>query len=542
MDPSARPQHLAVIDVGTNSLRLVVAEVESAATYRILENVREQTRLGEGLHESGRLSEAAIHRSLAALGTMKAIADGYRVDELRTIATSAVREAENGAELVEAARDRHGIEIEVIPADEEARLAFRSVQRHFPLDGAPTAIVDLGGGSLEVVLAAGSVIDEVHSLPLGAVRLTEAYLRSDPIRDAEWKALRKRIRRELRAHLGRKPSATTPTMIGSGGTFTTLAAILAAERGDDAPSTHGYVLGQADLVHLLDRLREGSLKDRRQVRGLAPDRADIIVAGAAAVERLAKHLGVQRIVVNERGIRDGLLLEMIARRFPGEPGVPLHENRLDWVRAFARKCRWNEPHCEQVAALAGSLFDDLREPLELDPADRELLLAAAILHDIGYLISHAKHHKHSYHMITHSSLPGFSGHEIEIVANVARYHRRAHPKKSHEEFARLGPEDRRRVRLLAGILRVADGLDRTHGQAVREVRAELDEDRVRVTAVAEREPEVDLLDALRKSDLLEAAIDRAVEIGWEATPPDAVQESLWAAGGTKKKRRLRLER
>lgn len=144
MDPSARPPHLAVIDVGTNSLRLVVAEVESAATYRILENVREQTRLGEGLHESGRLSEAAIHRSLAALGTMKAIADGYRVDELRTIATSAVREAENGAELVEAARDRHGIEIEVIPADEEARLAFRSVQRHFPLDGAPTAIVDIG--------------------------------------------------------------------------------------------------------------------------------------------------------------------------------------------------------------------------------------------------------------------------------------------------------------------------------------------------------------------------------------------------------------
>jgi exopolyphosphatase/guanosine-5'-triphosphate,3'-diphosphate pyrophosphatase len=542
MDPSARPPHLAVIDVGTNSIRLIVAEVESAATYRILENVREQTRLGEGLHETGQLSEAAIHRSLAALGTMKAIADGYRVEELRAIATSAVRESENGADLVEAAREQHGIEIEVIPADEEARLAFLSVKKHFPLDGTPTSIVDIGGGSLEVVLVAGTVIDEVHSLSLGAVRLTEAYLRSDPIRPDEWKALRRRIKRELRQQLGKKPSFTTATMIGSGGTFTTLAAIVTAERGDESPSAHGYVLSRADLVHVLDRLSEASLRDRRQVRGLAPDRADIIVAGAAAIERLAKYLGVQRIVVNERGIRDGLLLEMIARRFPGEQGVPLHENRLEWVRAFARKCRWNEPHCEQVAALAGALFDDVREPLDLDPGDRELLLAAAILHDIGYLISHAKHHKHSYHMITHSGLPGFSGREIEIVASVARYHRRAHPKKSHEAFARLGPEDRRRVRLLSGILRVADGLDRTHGQAVREVRAEVDESGIRVTAVSQREPEVDLLDALRKSDLLEAATDRPVEIRWEEPPLEAVQESLWAAGGAKKGRRLRLER
>jgi exopolyphosphatase / guanosine-5'-triphosphate,3'-diphosphate pyrophosphatase len=539
MEPSARPPHLAVIDLGTNSIRLVVAEVESSATYRILENLREQTRLGEGLHESGRIGEAALHRSLTALGTMKAIADGYRVDELRAIATSAVREAENGAELVEAARARHGIEVEVIPADVEARLAFRSVQQHFPLDASPTAIVDIGGGSLEIVLVAGTVIDEVHSLPLGAVRLTEAYIRSDPIRPEEWKALRRRIKREIRERLG-KPTFTAATMIGSGGTFTTLAAMVAAERGDEAPSTHGYVLGRADLVHLLDRLREAPLRDRRQLRGLGPERADIIVAGVAAVERLAKHLGVQRIVVNERGIRDGLLLEMIARRFPGETGLPLYENRLEWVRAFARKCRSNEPHCEQVARLAGRLFDELREPLELEPGDRELLVAAALLHDIGYLISHAKHHKHSYHMITHSGLPGFSGRETEVVAAVARYHRRTHPRKSHEAFARLSPGEQRRVRLLAGLLRVANGLDRTHGQAVTEVRVEADEDRVRITAVAASEPEVDLNDALRKSRLLEVAIDRSIEVRWEPPPTGALQEPLRVAGSGRR-RRLRLE-
>ncbi len=540
MDPAARPPHLAVIDVGTNSIRLVVAEVESAATYRILENLREQTRLGEGLHDSGRIYEASMQRSLAALGTMKAIADGYRVEQLRVIATSAVREAENGPELVEAARTRHGIEIEVIPAEEEARLAFRSVQKHFPLDAAPTAIVDIGGGSLEVVLVAGSVIDEVHSLPLGAVRLTEAYLRSDPIRAKEWKALRRRIKREIRGHLG-KPTFTTATMIGSGGTFTTLAAMVAAARGDESPSTHGYVLNRADLVHLLDILREAPLRERGQIRGLSPERADIIVAGTAAVERLAKHLAVQRIVVNERGIRDGLLLEMIARRFPGETGVPLHENRLAWVRAFARKCHWNEPHCEQVASLAGRLFDALGRPLQLEPADRELLLAAALLHDIGYLISHGRHHKHAYHMITHSGLPGFSGREIEIVANVARYHRRAHPKKRHEPYARLSAGDRRRVRGLASLLRVADGLDRTHGQAVTGVRAELAGDRLGITVLAAVDPEVDILDALRKSDLLAATIGRPVEIGWEPPAADLASGSRRAAGGDGTGRHLRLE-
>ncbi|MDT8342774.1 MAG: HD domain-containing protein, partial [Longimicrobiales bacterium] len=169
-----------------------------------------------------------------------------------------------------------------------------------------------------------------------------------------------------------------------------------------------------------------------------------------------------------------------------------------WVREFARKCRANEPHFEQVAFLGGRLFDALADPLSLDPEDRELLVAAAILHDIGYLISHARHHKHAYHLITHSGLPGFSGREIEIVANVARYHRRAHPKKSHEAWARLGSDDRERVRRLAGLLRVADGLDRTHGSEVTDVEAEMRDGRIRIVARAEREPRVDLWNANRK--------------------------------------------
>ncbi len=427
MDRFESPPRLAAIDVGTNSIRLVVAEVESPATYRILDDERAQTRLGEGLYDTGRIGEEAFERSLAVLGTMKAIAEGNGVDEMRVIGTSALREAENGDEFVREARERHGLEVEIIPADEEAHLAFRSVKKHFPLDDNPTSIVDIGGGSMEVILVVGTVIDEVHSLRLGAVRLTDEYVHSDPIREHDWKSLRGGIRKEIRRHIG-KPTFTTPTMIGSGGTFSALAAMAQFERYGEVRITHGYVLSRADLVHLMDRLKEVPLKQRKQIRGLNPDRADIILAGAASVERLAKALGVQRIVVNERGIRDGVLLEMIGRRFPEQAEGPLHENRMNWVRTFGKKCQSNEPHCEQTARLAGELFDALAGPFELDPADRELLIAAALLHDVGYLISHAKHHKHSYHIISQSGLPGFTGREIELIALIARYHRRAHPK------------------------------------------------------------------------------------------------------------------
>ncbi len=519
MDRFDKPPRLAAIDIGTNSMRLIVAEVESPATYATLDDERAQTRLGKGLYETGRISDESFERSLEALGKMKAIADGYEVDEMRVIATSAIREAENGDEFVRAAGDRYDIEVEVISAEEEAALAFRSVQQHFPLDEGLTSVVDIGGGSMEVVLVAGSVIDEVHSLPLGAVRLTEEYVHSDPIRPDEWKALRKGIRREIRDHFG-KPTFTTPTMIGSGGTFTALAAMAQYERYGEAGTTHGYVLSRADLVHILDRLKETPLKQRKQIGGLNPERADIILAGAAAVERLVKALGVQRIVVNERGIRDGVLLEMIGRRFPETADVPLHENRLEWVRTFGRKCGVNEPHCEHVAMLAGQLFDALQEPFDLDPPDRELLIAAALLHDAGYLISHARHHKHSYHIISHSGLPGFTGREIELIALVARYHRRAHPRKSHPEYARLSPADRRRVRQLAGILRIVDGLDRTHGQAVKELDVDVGETSVRIGAVADVDPEVDLWDANRKADLFEAAFDREAEIVWEPSSGD----------------------
>jgi exopolyphosphatase/guanosine-5'-triphosphate,3'-diphosphate pyrophosphatase len=505
---------LAAIDIGTNSVRLVVAEVDPDGTYRVLDEEREMVRLGHGLFQTGRLGAGTTERGLEVLSKMKAIADGFEVTELRAVATSAVREAANGRAFVREARRRCGLRIDVIPPEEEAQLVLQSALRHFDLSGRAVAVVDIGGGSMEVVLVAGTVVDQVHVLPLGAVRLAETYGRSDPLRGRHWRKLKRAIDRVLEQRIG-KPPFHPEAIIGSGGTFTNLAEMVQAEREGNAGNVQGYAVTRADVAELVQRLRATPLDARRQIPGLNPRRADIIVAGAAAVARLAKHLDTQQILVNERGLRDGVLLTMIGDRFDSGAATPARPaDRLEWVRAFARTCRSNERHCQHVAALADQLFDALRDVLDLPEEGRGLLTAAALLHDVGYVINHSKHHKHAYHLILHGDLRGYTPREVDVVANVARYHRRAFPKKSHANFARLEKADRRLVRRLAAILRVADGLDRTHTRRVTAVACEPRRGGVRVLVTAASDPRVEIWDAERKASLLQRVLDGSLEFRW----------------------------
>ena len=506
---------LAAIDVGSNTIRLTVAEVQDDGTYRILDEEREMVRLGEKLDRTGRLSDDAVERALSAIGKMKAIADGFEVTEIRAIATSAVREAANGRAFCREAMRRHKVRIEVISGDEEAQLAFRSAARHFNLDGRSTAVVDIGGGSVEIVLAAGTVVDQIHSLPLGAVRVTERFVRSDPLRNKHWKQMRKGIDRGIAGAI-RRPTHQAEIMVGSGGTFTALAHMAKWQREGRHGSVQGYQLTPAELIHLLDRLREAPLEARRQIPGLSADRADIIIAGVTVISRLVKRLGTQQILVNERGIRDGLLLLMISE-LPGRPAaaqLPQPADHMEWIRLFARKCRSNERHCEHVAGLAVQIFDGIKNRYELPASGRDILQAAALLHDIGYLISHSKHHKHTYHLIMHGDLPTFAPHEVELIANVARYHRRAFPKKSHANLASFSREERLLVSRLSGILRIADGFDRTHSNSVTGFKARALRNRLRIDIEAGVTPEVERADAQRKSDLFKKAFDTELELVW----------------------------
>ena len=505
---------LAAVDIGTNSIRLVVAEVQSDGSYRVLDQDREMTRLGRGLYDRGRIGDEPMEQSLQTLGRMKAIAEGFNARELRAIATSAVREAANGRDFVREAWRRCRVRVEVVPPEEEARLAFRSVSRHYDLSDRLTAIVDIGGGSAEVILAAGGVIDQVVSLPLGAVRLTERYCKSDPLRSKHWKALRRGIDATIKEMMGKPPFAAE-VMIGSGGTFTNLAEMAQLERDGKVAHARDHAISRAEVVRLLDRLRETPLEVRRQIPGLNPQRADIIIAGVAAVARLMRRLGTQGVLVNDRGIRDGVLLSMIDDLFGTTPPTRAAvADRMEVVRRFARKCHSNERHCEHVATLAASMFDALRDAYALPAGGRDILRAAALLHDIGYLINHEEHHKHAYHLIMHGDLRGFSSREIELIANVARYHRRAVPKKAHANFARLDRGERRLVRRLSGVLRVADGLDRAHGQAVQGVRCRVGDGWVRMLVRATRDPAIELEDATRKAGLFERAFRAGFTLSW----------------------------
>ena len=505
---------LGAIDVGTNSIRLIVAEILSDGTYRVLDEEREMTRLGAGLARTGRLAPETIERSLEVIGKMKAIADGFGVTELRTAATSAVREAKNGEDFRRLAWRRHRIRVEVISVEEEARLAFESGIRRFDLEGRAVAVADIGGGSLEVVLSAGSVLDQVYSLPLGAVRLTEKFVRSDPLSERHWKALKRAIDKKIKKQIG-KPPFTVEVLVGSGGTFSALGGMVRFEREGKEGNPHGYGVTRAEVVRMLARFLEVPEAQRRQIPGMPPQRADIVVAGTAVVARLAKHLRVRQILVNDGGVRDGLILAMIADLGLGT-ATPAPPTRMDAVRRFARRCLSNERHGEHVAHLAGRVFDGLRGRFRLDVANRDLLVAAALLHDVGFLVNHASHHKHAYHLIMHSDLAGWSAREIEVIANVVRYHRRAYPRRSHANFARLSKPDRSLVSQLAGILRLGVALNRSHQQLVTDVRCHARRGRVTLVAVAPQEPVVELRDGRRKAGLFAKAFDSRLTVKWAA--------------------------
>ncbi|WP_136513527.1 Ppx/GppA phosphatase family protein [Geomonas edaphica] len=493
---------LAAIDIGTNSIRSIVIETSGNGKYRILDDEKVLARLGEGLHQTGAIAPAAWERAIEALTRQKKIIDGYKVSAIDAVATSAVRKASNGAELVRAIKKSTGLEIEVVSGEEEAELAALSAQHNFELEGVRHLIFDIGGGSLELISALGTHTEEMLSLELGAVFLTESFLKSDPVLGTEHQKLRKHIRKSLKtAYTGERTGMQC--LVGSGGTVTAIAAMVAAARKEKFDSLHGYELLRSEIVHLLAMLARKSDKERRAIPGLNPERSDIIVAGVTVVDELMDFFQVNHLKVNERGIREGLILRGLRRR------NLLPEKKLrswrDSALEFAHSCHIDEGHAEHVARLSLQLFKALAPRYGWGPKEMRLLDAAAIMHDVGYFISYSSHHKHSYHLIRHADLLGFTPRERELMANIARYHRKSAPKKKHEEFTRLSPDDQLLVARLGGILRLCDGLDRRRNAVVQGVDCALTQDTLELTLNGDEEMSVELYGAKAKSDLLQEA-------------------------------------
>jgi len=506
---------LGAIDIGSNSVRLLVAEALRGSNYRILDEEREPTRLGRSVSSKGLLDDESMERTITALRTFKQIAAGYQVTSLRTIATCAVRESRNGPEFCRRVREQVGLDVEVISGDREARLAFASVQHAFDLSSKNVIVADIGGGSTELVFSTGNLIESIFSTPLGAVRLTEQFGIGDGVEEADFARGLVRLEEEVTSCLKKRttrPLFAPHFLVGCGGTFTTLAELMmAAKRETDVPVA-GYRVSQAEVYHLLDRLSKMPLRGRRAIPGMMPDRADIIVAGLTIVDALLKRFRVNSVVVHTRGVRDGLVREMIEESLGTSGDEPAQREAA--IERLAAACSGELEHGRTVAALAGKMYEQLAAALGLAAGDRLLLECAARLQDVGYVINYDQHHKHSYHLIRNARLPGIRANDLEIIANVARYHRGAHPKRKHENLSRLSSDDQQRVQRMAAILRLAGGLDRSRTQAVRDVAASVADGRAVIEAVADEEPQVDLWGAERRTDLFEKVFGMPVEFRW----------------------------
>jgi len=503
---------LAAIDIGSNSIRLVVAEAQPDGRYRILDDERESTRLGRSLATTGALDEASITASLAALRRFLAIIAGLGVENLRAIATCAVREATNGAEFCARVKEQLGLAIEVISSQKEAHLAFHSVRRRFDLKGKNTLLADIGGGSTEIVLASGELIEAIYATSLGAVRLSEKFGSGHPLTNEDFDRMQRWIDRQLK-NTTEKPGSPLHLLIGSGGTFTALANIVMAAKGQSRLPVAGCQVSRSKLRHLIDRLRKLSLKQRREVAGLNPDRADIIVPRLVVIDRIMRRFKVNLLQVHSYGVRDGLLLSMIQRLQGSKDTDSVDE--IDQIERFAAKCHVELDHARHVALLSAQIYTGLSKLYKLDPSDVRLLDAAARMQDVGYLINYESHHKHSYHLILHSHIEGFRPEDLELIANIARYHRGAEPKQKHDNFRCLSDNDQKRVLALAAILRLAGGLDRSHNQTVRSIEVRGAKKQLEFFVSAEEYPEVNLWAARRRAGLFEKVFDTEVTFRWE---------------------------
>jgi exopolyphosphatase/guanosine-5'-triphosphate,3'-diphosphate pyrophosphatase len=510
---------LGALDIGTNSFHLVIARVRDEH-FDVVTREKETVRLGHGGGDMKLLAPDAIDRGIAALQRMRRIADVDNVP-IRAVATSAVREAQNAAQFLERAAQEAGIEIEVISGLEEARLIHLGVLQSVPVFDQRLLLVDIGGGSTEVLVGQRGETIAARSFKLGAVRLTDRFFPGGDVTAKAIAACRDYVRSTLATFEREVADAGFDIAIASSGTGETIARMVAAGRGEPEAHTYNrfeFTTAEVDAV-VAKLVSRPTAASRRNLPGLEPSRADIGVAGALVLQTIAHQLRIPSFTFSEGALREGVLLDSLAR-FQGGALHHLRDVSRRSIRALAERCDEDVAHSEHVADLALALFDGTQPLHGLGGAAREYLEAGALLANVGLVIAHSKHHLHAYYVIRNCELTGLTDQEIEIIALIARYHRKSAPKPSHPEYSRLRPDDQQLVRVLAGMLRVAIGLDRSHDGRVAGLRVHVRGRRVVIEARPRGRADLDLelYTANDRSGLLAEVLDRPVEVVVAAHP------------------------
>lgn len=496
---------IAALDVGSNSLHLLVVEAQPDGTFQPLAQEKEMLRLGDVVSRTGRVTDVALEGLLSSVRRLAALADAQNAEEMVARATAALRDADNGAAVVDRIEEVTGVHVEVISGVEEARLIFGAVRASVVIDPAPALCLDLGGGSLEIMVGDGDGLRWATSVRLGVARLTAELVANDPPSGTDRRRLRQLVTSVLAPVAEQIQRFAPRSLIGTSGTFCDLAAMATAFGGGALPTSINHVTvtkDQLSAVH--EEIMRRSVSARRRMEGLDARRADLIPAGSMVLMTAMDLFGMDAMTVSDWALREGIVLDAIG-----------HHDLVDWtgdqaairrssVLNLCRRCSWDERHGRQVARLALSLFDQLADVHGLGPADRELLEYGALLHDIGEHVAVEGHHKHTAYLIEHGRLRGFDPEEIAVLSCLGRFHRRGEPKVSFAPYAALGADAQERVTESVAILRLADGLDRSHLGTVRRVHVDTAKGgTVTIGIEAEGDADLQLWGVRRKRDLFE---------------------------------------
>ena len=511
-------QNLAAIDVGTNSFHLIVVKTKEGGGFDIIDREREVIRLGEGSSGNIKFIKPEVFgRAIATLKRFKGIADSHNA-VVRAVATSAVREAYNKNEFLRTVLEKTGIEIEVISGYEEARLIYLGTMKAVPIYNKKALVIGIGGGSTEFLIGHKGNTSFSISLKIGAVRLTEKFFPDYVVTDSRIKECKKWVEVELVQAVSVIDKLGFSICVGSSGTIMSTGLIIQALRkGNSTPSTilNNFEFTRKELEKVKKEILNGkTVEKRKKISGLDEKRADIAPAGIIILSTIFDLLNIENLTISGYALREGIIIDSLQKLHADSSKPNLSDIRNESIRHLAESCKYDHLHCIHIANLSVDFFDQLKNLHKLDDECKEYLYAAAMLHDIGYHISHTNHHQHSFYIIKNSELLGFNENEISIIAHTARYHRKSHPKSRHEDFNLLSPATQEMVKKLSAMLRVVDAFDRTHKQLVKSIKAEINKNSVDLTLQCQDGivPEIELWNLERRKGLFEEVFHKKIKI------------------------------
>lgn len=523
---------LAAIDIGTNSIHMIVVRVRPDLSFEIIDREKEMVRLGAGGLDGRALTPKAMQAALQVLSKFRRLAESHQVERTLAVATSAVREAENGGEFLKAIVNQTGIRARIISGPEEARLIHLAAAYGLGLSDDVTVVVDIGGGSVEITQGTGSTLATGKSFKLGVIRLTERFVQSDPISEREERRMVRYIESALKDYLKEITAAGFDRVVGTSGSILSVGIIAATKEDGEIPaSVRNRRVSAKQMRRARKAICSAPLQKRLTIPGLEPRRGDIAVAGSILIDVILQRLKATEITLCDMSLREGIVLDYVARHRK----EIVHAERYPDLRRrsvieLAERCNYSPEHSQHIATLSLRLFDTTRSIHGMTDLEREWLEYAALLHDVGVHISYEKHHKHSYYLIRNGDLRGFEPLDVETIALIARYHRRAVPSIAHAEFGELPKKRRRAVRALAAMLRLAEALERSHSQIISGVTLQERDDDVLLELQTSGDAELELWAALRHAAPFEQVLGKRLRIETPRQVDASIQDDRADAG------------